>query len=157
LDVVEDGTVTPESFELGAFVGTPERVPVLLRHRDEDVVGHLLSPLTVSLGWHVAAFVLDHERPLSALAADRLRVGSPVSIGFHSRWLDRALAEVGVRLHTSAELVELSIAGPNDHAGFPGAEVVSIVERPRTRRTAVLATCPYASAPSGSFASIRRT
>jgi hypothetical protein len=52
-----------------------------------------------------------------------------VSIKFRPLRLDRALAEVGVLHHTSAELAELSILGPTNRPAFAGAKVVSVIER----------------------------
>jgi hypothetical protein len=67
--------------------------------------------------------------PSRAATADYLRVGVPVSIKFRPLRLDRALAEVGVLHHTSAELAELSILGPTNRPAFAGAKVVSVIER----------------------------
>jgi hypothetical protein len=79
-------------------------------------------------GWFHADFMLDHSKLLSCVAADRLKVGTPVSIGFHSLSRDKSLAESGYQWHTLAQLDELSILAPGEKPAFPGATVTHIRE-----------------------------
>ena len=76
----------------------------------------------------ICDFRLDHSLPRSAIALDLLRVGAPVSIGFHSLEHDRLLAEDGVKRHTRARLDELSILAPDEIPAYRGAKITSIHE-----------------------------
>jgi hypothetical protein len=128
LDVARDEVA--ERFERDAFLTVdPTKVPVVLHHDDEKPVGRL-DGLARARGWHVASFRLDHSVVRSAVVADWLRPGWPVSIGFrslHSRtWADGGLVE-----HTIAELLELTVVGRDEEQVYPGAQVVSVIELPR--------------------------
>jgi hypothetical protein len=114
-----------ERFDRDVFVGQDAtRVPVILRHDHRRPVGYLES-LSRSGGWHVAAFRLDHSIARSAIAADLLRVGAPVSIGFNAK---RARTEYGLRTYAQVELVELSVLGREDRPVYPGAQIVSVID-----------------------------
>lgn len=128
VDVIHRGKRWTESFSPDAFITTETPVPVVLSHADEKIVGHVTSRTTHG-GWHIAAFKLDHDRNLSAVAADRLRVGVPVSIGFRTLRHDPILAETSVLRHTVARLDELSVLAADEVPALPGARITSILER----------------------------
>jgi hypothetical protein len=95
LDVARDDVA--ERLERDAFLTVhPTKVPVLRHHDEEQPVGRLDGLSRVG-GWHVAAFRLDHSVARSAVVADWLRPGWPVSIGFRSllsrTWADAGLIE----------------------------------------------------------------
>jgi phage head maturation protease len=122
-----------ERFERDAFLTVdPTKVPVVLHHDDEKPVGRL-DGLSRSRGWHVASFRLNHSVVRSAVVADWLRPGWPVSIGFrslHSRtWADGGLVE-----HTIVELLELTVVDGDTDPVYPGAQIVSVIDLPRRAR-----------------------
>jgi hypothetical protein len=113
-----------ETFERDCFVGQdPMRIPVILRHDDERVVGYLTA-LSRSQGWHIASFRLDPSKTRSVIAEELLRVGWPVSIGFRR---GRLVEGNGGRHYTQVTLDELSVLEPGDTPAYPGAEVVSMI------------------------------
>lgn len=116
-----------EKFERDCFShhkDDPTKIAVILRHDDDEPVGHVVQ-LSRSNGWHVATFELDHSVNRSAVAADRLRVGSPVSIGFkrlHGRY------DPGYAHHTIAELLEITVLGYGERPAIEGAEVIMVLD-----------------------------
>jgi hypothetical protein len=66
--------------------------------------------------------------PLACIAADRLKHGTPVSIGARSLRHDKLLAQDNILRHTLARLDELSILAPNELPYYPDARVTRIYE-----------------------------
>jgi hypothetical protein len=133
LEVV-DGGVWRESFAPTAFLKTDKPVPVVLSHDEGRQVGHVTQRITHA-GWHLAVFVIDHSRTLSS---DRLKVGTPVSIGFTRLSHDQLplLRDARVMRHTTAVLNELSILKANEVPAFVGAMITQAFELPAKRTAA---------------------
>ena len=106
--------------------------PVLIDHDERFPVG-FVSGVAERDGWNEATFVLNMDKPLSDVACDLLRVGTPVSIGAKSLRRDESLADLGlaipVKRHTIAVLEEVSILSPGVVPAFKGAKVIRITER----------------------------
>lgn len=123
-----------ESFDRYCFVAqrnAPESIPILIRHMDNAVAGHVTN-LHVTGGWWTADFELDHTL-LGGYAQDLIRVGTSLSAGY----LPLRAHEVAggaARAHTQAQLVELSILPPDGVPRFRGAEVVRVIDIPQARR-----------------------
>jgi hypothetical protein len=84
----------------------------------------------------VADFIIQPWMTFSCIAADNLRRGSPVSVGYRSLRHDKSLAEIGVKWHTLAILDELSLLRHGERPAYPGAEVTFILPHKRIPRTA---------------------
>lgn len=143
VDVVFDGRRMTESFAPDAFLATTERVPVILSHDPGKPAGYLTQRI-VHNGWHIGPFTLDHSHWASAVALDRLKRGTPVSIGAHTLRHDESLAELGVLRHTFARLDELSILAADEHPAITGAKIIDVLERSEA---------PYARTPARPVAS----
>jgi phage head maturation protease len=133
IDVVDEGRRWTESIAENAFLPTTKPVPVLLSHDESRPVGEVIVRIAHK-GWFHVDFKLDASKLHSCVAADRLKVGTPVSIGFRTLKHDEQLAKNGVMRHTLARFDELSILGPGDMPGYPGAKITRIYEpKPATR------------------------
>jgi Caudovirus prohead serine protease len=132
--VVHHGRRWTESFAPDAFIATEQPVPIVLSHDEGRPVGRVTVRIA-HRGWHIADFQLDHSLLRSAIALDLLRVGAPVSIGFHPLAHDELLAEDNIKWHTLCRLDEISILTPNETPAFKGAQITSILEpRPTARQ-----------------------
>jgi hypothetical protein len=137
IDVVDDGRRWTESIAENAFLPTTKPVPVLLSHDESKPAGEVLVRIAHK-GWFHVDFKLDASKLLACVAADRLRVGAPVSIGFRTLKHDEQLAKSGVMRHTLARFDELSILGPGEIGAYRGAKITRIYEpkpKPATRTT----------------------
>ena len=129
VEVIERGRRVTESFGERAFIATDKPTPVVLSHEDRLVVGHVTMRF-VHRGWHFADFMLNHSKSMSAVALDRLRHGTPVSIGFTPMRRDPRLDhdDSFFTRHTVARLDEISILRADELPAFSGAKITSILE-----------------------------
>lgn len=127
VEVVDDGKLMRESWAPGAFIASEKPVPVVLSHDESKPVGHIVNRIAHG-GWHIVDFVLDPSHTLACIAADRLKHGTPVSIGARSLGHDKLLAQDNVLRHTLAKLDELSILAANERPYYPDAKVTGIYE-----------------------------
>jgi hypothetical protein len=130
VEVVDEGRLVRESFAPKAF-GKLNGAPVVLDHDESKPVGRILNGIS-HRGWLVVDFLIDHSKPLSAIALDRLKVGAPVSIGAHSHECDKLLEQDGIVWHTRATLDELSILQPGGLPAYRGAAITHIYPPPKT-------------------------
>jgi hypothetical protein len=136
LPTVFDGRRVRESFASTAFIADGKRVPIVLGHdREDEPVGHVVSRIAHG-GWHLADFVLDDSIPLSAVAADRLRVGAGVSIGARSLRRDALLEEDGIVRHELARLEHVVICGPGEIPCYRDARITGILKSASVTRSA---------------------
>jgi hypothetical protein len=102
IDVVDDDRRWTESIAENAFLPTTRPVPVVLSHDESRPVGEVVVRIA-HRGWFHVDFRLDASKLLACVAADRLKVGTPVSIGFRTLGHDKSLAEkVSCGTHSSA-------------------------------------------------------
>lgn len=87
-------------------------------------------------GWWHLEFELKPSLTMSCVAADNLRVGSPVSVGYRTLRHDESLTDIGVKWHTVAILNKLSILRHGEKPAYPGAEVTFILPRKHIPRVA---------------------
>jgi len=137
-DVIQPGgEIRCESFAEHAFAGVEAAtVPVILWHDTDRPVG-TLSSLIAHKGWHLAAFTLDPTKTLSCIAADSLRHGSAVSIGFARSRHDPLLAEDGTYWYQEAVLTELAVLAPHESPAYRGAVVTQVLEPTKASPAAV--------------------
>jgi phage head maturation protease len=151
IDVVDDGRRWTESIAENAFLPTTKPVPVLLSHDEAKPVGEVIVRIAHK-GWFHVDFKLNASKLHSCIAADRLKVGTPVSIGFRTLGHDKSLAEKGVMRHTLVRFDELSILRADEIPAYRGAKITSIYEpkpKPATRTTPKPAARATAAVPTG--------
>jgi phage head maturation protease len=136
IDVNDEGQRWKESIREGSLI-TPahKTLPVLLSHDNKKPVGEIQRVFSED-GWWWADFTLDPSKTFSCVAADNLRVGSPVSVGYRTLRHDESLAKAGVKWHTSAILDEVSVLNHGEHPAYSGAEIAFILPHKRVPRTA---------------------
>ena len=101
----------------------PERVAFLIDHDPRRVAGRFHA-ITTCRGWLIGGFQLD-DNEHGAYAAERLKYGTPISIGFDPE-LSPELGQSGTFHRQVARLNEASLV---DRAAYRGAEIMSIVSK----------------------------
>jgi hypothetical protein len=128
----ERGERVMESIASAGMIWPNTACPVLIDHEERFPVG-FISDVAERDGWHEATFVLNMDKPLSDVALELLRVGTPVSIGAKSLLRDESLADLGlataVKRHLAAVLEEVSILSPGVRPAYRGAKVIRVTER----------------------------
>jgi hypothetical protein len=125
--VWEDGKLVRESFAEHVFDGVKKReVPVVAAHDESLCVGYI-DDIFRRDGWFHAAFRLDRSLPGSEVAAECIRCGMPVSLGFRTVLTRRVDNTVE---HRVVLLDELSLLGQGMKPAYKGAEVMSSLSFP---------------------------
>ena len=127
---------TESAFEnqgLSRFPEVSRTIPVVLRHEEDKIAG-AIEHVWPQEGWWHARFKLNPSKIHACIAADHLKVGTPVSPGFlAARWRDDGAS----RQYERAWLTELSILMYSQRPAYRGAQVSFIAEPPAMSKAEV--------------------